>query len=85
MADKAKATLRLNLASKTQLSTVLNALGPEVKKPITRRAIVKLGEDGSFIVLTIEAEDTTALRSTINAYLRWIGSMLDVISLIEHG
>lgn len=83
MATKAKASIRLKLQSEKQLSTLLAALTPEAEASITRRAAVKLEKDGLFLVLTVDAEDTVALRSTLNAYLRWIGSTVNVISLVE--
>jgi tRNA threonylcarbamoyladenosine modification (KEOPS) complex Pcc1 subunit len=83
MANRAKATIRLKLPSEKQLTTLLDALNPEAKATITRRATVKLEKDGLFLVLAVDAEDTVALRSTLNAYLRWIGSTVNVISLVE--
>ncbi len=50
---------------------------------MTRRAKVKLEEDGLFFVLTVDAEDTVALRATLNAYLRWIGTAINVIDAVE--
>ena len=83
MAKRAEATIRLKLPSEKQLTTLLDALNPEAKATITRRSTVKLEKDGLFLVLTVGAEDTIALRSTLNAYLRWIGSTVSVISLVE--
>ncbi|MGA2386227.1 MAG: KEOPS complex subunit Pcc1 [Candidatus Bathyarchaeia archaeon] len=83
MATKAKACIRLKLQSEKQLSTLLAALNPEAEASITRRAAVKLERDGLFLVLAVDAEDTVALRSTLNAYLRWIGSTVNVMSLVE--
>jgi tRNA threonylcarbamoyladenosine modification (KEOPS) complex Pcc1 subunit len=83
MANRAEATIRLKLSSEKQLTTLLDALNPEAKATITRRAKAKLEKDSSFLVLTVDAEDTVALRSTLNAYLRWISSTVDVISLVE--
>ena len=82
MATSAKATIRLKFASDRQLTTLLDALIPEAHGPIIRRAIVKLGKEGPYLVLTVQAEDTVALRSTLNAYLRWIGSVVNVMSLV---
>ena len=82
MAINAKATIRLKLPSDKQLTALLNALTPEANAPVARRATVKLEKDGLFLVLAVEAEDTVALRSTLNAYLRWIASTLNVISLV---
>jgi tRNA threonylcarbamoyladenosine modification (KEOPS) complex Pcc1 subunit len=35
------------------------------------------------LVLRIEAKDTIALRATSNAYLRWISSIMNVLSALE--
>jgi KEOPS complex subunit Pcc1 len=84
MAIRAKATVRLKFSSDKQLTTLLNALTPEANAPVTRRSEVKLVKDNSFLLLTVEAEDTVALRSTLNAYLRWINSAINVIDVVEH-
>jgi len=83
MAIRAKATVRLKFSSDKQLTTLLNALMPEANAPATRRSVVKLEKDNSFLLLTVEAEDTVALRSTLNAYLRWINSAINVIDVVE--
>ncbi len=82
MATSARATVRLKFTYEKQLATVLEAVAPEAKAPV-RRANVQLGKDGLFLVMTVEAEDTIALRSTLNAYLRWINSAVNVINLVE--
>ena len=79
----AKAFVRLKFASQKQLATLLEALTPETKVQVTRRAHVKLEEDGLFLVLTVDANDTVALRATLNAYLRWINSMINVMKVVE--
>ena len=83
MAIRAKATVRLKFYSDKQLTTLLNALMPEANAPVTRRSTVKLEKDGLFLLLKVEAEDTVALRSTLNAYLRWINSAINVIDVVE--
>jgi tRNA threonylcarbamoyladenosine modification (KEOPS) complex Pcc1 subunit len=83
MAISAKATIRLKLPSDKQLTMLLNALTPEANAPVTRRATVKLEKDGLFLMLAVDAEDTVALRSTLNAYLRWINSAINVIDVVE--
>lgn len=84
MSTNAKANVRLKFTSQKQLSTLLNALTPEANASVTRRASVKLEKDGLFLILTVEAEDTVALRATLNAYLRWINSTINVIDVVEH-
>jgi KEOPS complex subunit Pcc1 len=83
MAIKAKATVRLKFTSDKRLTTLLNALMPEANASVTRRSVVKLVKDDSFLLLKVEAEDTVALRSTLNAYLRWINSAINVIDVVE--
>jgi len=34
-------------------------------------------------VLKVEARDTVALRAALNAYLRWINSMVNVLEVLE--
>jgi tRNA threonylcarbamoyladenosine modification (KEOPS) complex Pcc1 subunit len=83
MATNTKATIRLKFPSQKQLCALLNALTPESNAQVTRRASVKLEKDGLFLVLTVEAGDTVALRATLNAYLRWINSTINVMHVVE--
>ena len=79
----AKTTVRLRFSSEKQLSTLLDALAPEANRPVTMRARAVLERDGNFLVLKVEAKDTVALRAALNAYLRWIGSAVKVLHVIE--
>ena len=83
MVIRAKATVRLKFQSDMELTSLINALKPESKGLATRRAKVRLKKAGSFLLLTVEADDTVALRAMLNAYLRWISSAVNVIELIE--
>ena len=81
---KAKASVRLRFSSEKQLTTLLNALAPETNRPVNLRARTALDRDGNFLVLKVEAKDTVALRAALNAYLRWIGSAVKVLEVVEH-
>jgi tRNA threonylcarbamoyladenosine modification (KEOPS) complex Pcc1 subunit len=81
---KAKTTVRLQFSSEKHLTTLLEALAPEANAPVTRRAKAILEKKGTFLLLKVEAVDTVALRATLNAYLRWIGSTVKVLGVIEH-
>ena len=83
MSTKANATINLKFDSEKQIDTLLSALTPEAKAPPTRRASIQLKKAGSSLTLSVEAEDTVALRATLNAYLRWINSTLNVIGVVE--
>jgi tRNA threonylcarbamoyladenosine modification (KEOPS) complex Pcc1 subunit len=79
-----KATVRLRCSSEKQLTTLLDALSPEIEKPIGTRANAVLEREGTFLVLKVEAKDTVALRAALNAYLRWIGSTVNILEVVEH-
>ena len=81
---KAQAEIRLKFPTEKQLKTVNEALLPEICKPISGRARVALESDGTCLILNFEAEDTVALRSALNAFLRWINSMTNVVDVLEH-
>jgi tRNA threonylcarbamoyladenosine modification (KEOPS) complex Pcc1 subunit len=83
MAKKASASIRLKLASPKQVATILSSLKPEVDSPLNRRTKTSLTADGDFLVLCVEAEDTVALRASLNAYLRWIGSVVNVMEMLK--
>jgi tRNA threonylcarbamoyladenosine modification (KEOPS) complex Pcc1 subunit len=80
---RAKATIRLKFLSAAQLETVKAALSPEVNKPSSGRARVVMDSDGIFLVLKVEADDTVALRSALNAYLRWINSTMIIVQSLD--
>ncbi|MCW4024630.1 MAG: KEOPS complex subunit Pcc1 [Candidatus Bathyarchaeota archaeon] len=83
MATSAKTTIRFKLKNQKQAATLLNALEPEVNSPLNRRTKISLAAKDAFLVLSVEAEDTVALRAALNAYLRWIGSTVSVLELVE--
>jgi KEOPS complex subunit Pcc1 len=80
---KAKATVRLKLSSEKKLETILRSLQPEVKSPTGTRSKASLAKEGDILILKVEAKDTIALRAGLNAYLRWINSILTVFRMLE--
>jgi tRNA threonylcarbamoyladenosine modification (KEOPS) complex Pcc1 subunit len=78
-----KATIRLEFPSERQLNMVLEALEPESKRSTTTRSRVIMKKDNGVLVLEIEAKDTVALRAALNAYLRWVHSVLKVLAVLE--
>ena len=80
---KAKATVRLKFSSEERLETIFKALEPEVRKSTTLRSRESLEKEDGFLVLRVEANDTVALRAALNAYLRWINSIIDALGVME--
>ena len=80
---KASAVIRVKFSSRKHLELVLNALKPEVKKPATMRSRTRIEKDNGFLVLRVEARNTVALRTTLNTYLRWINSVMQVLEVLR--
>jgi KEOPS complex subunit Pcc1 len=80
---KALATVRLRLTSAKQAEALAKALQPEVERHLAGRSKVTLIRDSEFLVLTVEAKDTVALRAALNAYLRWINSAVNVLETLD--
>jgi KEOPS complex subunit Pcc1 len=80
---KAKATIRLKFSTEKQAEIIFKSLKPETENPTTARAHTTLQKEGKQLTLRVEAKDTVALRATLNAYLRWINSILNVFEVLE--
>jgi len=83
MTNGGKAIVRLKFPSQKQVSSLFDALTPEANAQVTRRASIRLQIDGLFLELTVDADDIVALRATLNAYLRWINSTINVLDAVE--
>lgn len=80
---RAHAKCKISFPNERESEIVFRALEPEVKKPATMRSRASLEKNGALLVLKVEARDTVALRAALNAYLRWINSMLGVLNVLE--
>jgi KEOPS complex subunit Pcc1 len=78
------AKCKISFPNKRYLETVFKVLKPEVNKPATMRSKASLEKKDKFLVLTVEARDTVALRAALNAYLRWINSATKVLEVLEN-
>jgi len=80
---KAKAIVHLRFPTNRYREIVAKSLEPEIRKPITPRSRVTIENKSKFLVLRVEANDTIALRSALNAYLRWVYSIMNVLAIVE--
>ena len=53
-----------------EASVVRRALAPEAGRDVPKARVAVSGT-GRTVTITIEAEDTGALRAAVNSYLRW--------------
>jgi len=79
---RATATCKIHFPDKKHLKIIFKALEVEVKTPATMHSKTKLEIIDTSLVLQVEAKDSVALRATLNAYLRWINSMLGVLEVV---
>jgi KEOPS complex subunit Pcc1 len=75
---KAQARVRLFFPSEKQLQVILQSLKPEIETSSTNRSKVIMTAKGQGLVLDFMARDTSALRASINSYLRLIGVAMDL-------
>jgi len=81
---KASTVIALHFPSEKRLEMVLKALKPETEThPSTRRSKVIVSSRQNSLILNFEAADTSALRASINSYLRWIMLINDSFQAIE--
>jgi KEOPS complex subunit Pcc1 len=74
---KRNAVITIQLPSEELLEILLQALLPETKKPATSRSKVIVEGANKKLTMRIEAQDTSALRATLNSYLRWVALVKD--------
>jgi tRNA threonylcarbamoyladenosine modification (KEOPS) complex Pcc1 subunit len=80
---KAEATIQLKFPTTRYREIIAKSLEPETRKAITARSSATIENKNQFLTLRVEADDTVALRSTLNAYLRWICSVMSVLATVE--
>jgi len=80
---KAHAIVRLNFSSEKQLKVVLGALKPETETSSTPRSKVQTKTEDQSLILEFRAKDTSALRASMNSYLRLIGVAMNLQKFAE--
>ncbi len=80
---KAEAVVRLEFLSEKQLKVVLEALKPETETSSTNRSKVNMKSENQSLILVFNAKDTSALRASMNSYLRLIGVAINLQKLTK--
>ena len=75
---KAKAIVRIDFSSRKQLLVVLDALKPETEISSTNRSDIQMKAENQLLILEFWAKDTSALRASMNSYLRLIAMAMDL-------
>ena len=80
---KAQAVVRLNFSSEKQLQVVLQALKPETETSSTHRSKVRMTTEAQSLILDFRAKDTSALRASMNSYLRLIAVAMNIQKITD--
>ena len=80
---KAQAVVRLNFSSEKQLQVVLQALKPETETSSTHRSKVHMTTEAQSLILDFRAKDTSALRTSMNSYLRLICVAMNIQKITD--
>ncbi len=64
--------------------SVYRSLLPEIESQVTDRSSIDLRPEGSYLYLTVEADDLVSMRSTLNTWLRLIQVALEVSALADN-
>ena len=65
------------------LEAVRLALEPEVKTPSSDRSTTSIDVSLDRLVLKTDANDVSALRASLNSYLRWVEGIQGIVDNLE--
>ena len=64
------------------LDAVETALIPEAESPSSKRSRTEVRIQGNQLVIETFASDTTALRASLNSYLRWVQGIQGIVDVL---
>ena len=77
---KAKITIKLE---SDVLFPVQKALRPETETPSSDRSNTDIKVEGNQLILFTDASDVSALRASLNSYLRWVDGIQGIMEGLE--
>jgi len=80
---KCSASVKLEFPSEKEARIFWESLKPETESPATPRSRVRMKWKRSTLILSFEANDTTALRASLNSYLSWLHLLKNVHETLE--
>jgi len=76
------AVIKIELNDKL-LGVIETALVPEAETPSSDRSKTEIMIEDNYLVIKTHASDTTALRASLNSYLRWVDGIQNIVESIE--
>ena len=80
--DAVLAVIKIELNEKL-LGVIETALVPEAETPSSDRSKTKVMIEDNYLVIQTYASDTTALRASLNSYLRWVDGIQNIVENLE--
>jgi len=80
--DAVLTVIKIELTEKL-LGVIETALIPEAETPSSDRSNTKVMIEDNYLVIQTQASDTTALRASLNSYLRWVDGIQNIVENIE--
>lgn len=65
------------------LDIIETSLSPESESPSSDRSETSIRVEDNQLIIQTSASDTTALRASINSYLRWVNGIQNIFDIIE--
>lgn len=65
------------------LRVIDTALNPETETPSSERSETSIDIVDGTLVIETQASDTTALRASLNSYLRWVEGIQNILMSLE--
>jgi tRNA threonylcarbamoyladenosine modification (KEOPS) complex Pcc1 subunit len=78
------ASVKITLNEKI-LQAIEKALKPESENPSSERSKTSVTTYKNELIIETWASDTTALRASLNSYLRWVEGIQNIVENIEQG
>ena len=80
--EPVSAIIKIELNDKL-LGVIETALVPEAETPSSDRSKTEIMIEENYLVIVTRASDTTALRASLNSYLRWVDGIQNIVEIIE--
>ena len=80
--EAVSAVIKIELNDKL-LGVIETALVPEAETPSSDRSKTEIMIEENYLVIVTRASDTTALRASLNSYLRWVEGIRNIVEIIE--
>ena len=80
--EKAKVEIILQMPDETA-DIIIKALKPEADTPSSDRSCTVIAKGFNRVIINVSANDTTALRASINSYLHWVQGITDMVNKIR--